>query len=330
MRKAVIAAVLAALFLTPLAAEEPFRITILHTNDLHGWMLPFDYLSGNSEFMNSEFVDASFSRSDAGGLARRAALIKSLRAAAENPVALVDSGDIFTRGPWHIASFGESEVAAYNRMGYDMVCIGNNEFKGKPAQKGQALLLRLMRESEFPWICANLTVGDSDVPVEGARPFIVRKYGSVKVGFLGLTAIRSGSYPQTLGWTISDPIIAAARWVPIARGECDVLIAVTHIGVDEDKRLASSVEGIDAIIGGDSHTFIPAPIEAKNPKGAAVPIVQGGAYGVMLGVLDLTFEKAEAWRLKSYAGKLIPIDAKAGEDKDMKALLESWNVKPNK
>jgi len=330
MRKAVLAAVLAVLSLAPLAAEEPFRITILHTNDLHGWMLPFDYLSGNGEFANREFVDASFARSDAGGLARRASLIKSLRASATNPVALVDSGDIFARGPWHLASFGEPEIKAYNRMGYDMACIGNNEFKGKPIQEGQGLLLKLLRESEFPWICANLAVGDSDTPVAGVRPFIVRRYGSVKVGFMGLTAKRSESYPQTRGWTISDPLIAAARWVPIARAECDILIAVTHIGIDEDKRLAASIEGIDAIIGGDSHPFIPAPIEVKNPKGAAVPIVQGGAYGVMLGVLDLTFEKAETWMLKNYAGKLVPIDAKAGEDKDVKALLDGWNVKPNK
>jgi 2',3'-cyclic-nucleotide 2'-phosphodiesterase (5'-nucleotidase family) len=305
-------------------ADETLALTILHTNDLHGWMLPFDYSKSNADFMQNEFVDPDYTKQNVGGLARRAALIKKIRANSKNAVVLIDSGDVFTRGPWHKSFYGEPEIEAYNEMSYDMACLGNNEFKGKPDYESQDLLLKILRESEFPWLSANLTVGDTEIPVEGVRPFIVRKYGDIRIAYLGLTSERSRSYPQTKGWTFMDPKIAAGYWVPVARAECDILIAVTHIGVDRDIALASSVEGIDLIIGGDSHTFIPKPMLIANPKGMNVPIAQDGAYGVALGVLNVILEKKQDWSVKSVEGNLIPIDASIEEDPVVKGILDKW------
>ena len=123
---------------------------------------------------------------------------------------------------------------------------------------------------------------------------------------------------------VGDPIEAAERWVPLARRECDVLIAVTHIGVEEDRRLAAEVAGIDAIVGGHSHTFISQPVMVANPLGREVPIAQAGDLGVVLGRLDLTFEQGEEWRLIEASGKLIPIDESFAEDPAVKALLEPY------
>lgn len=303
-------------------AGDTWQFTILHTNDLHGWMMPFDYQTTNALFIKNEFVDARYTQANVGGLARRATLLAGLRKTIDHPLAVIDSGDIFTRGPWHTQFFGVPEIAVYNQLGYDMFCVGNNEFKATGDVASQQIMLGLMRQSTFPWLAANLTVGETGVPVEGIHPFIVRRYGNIRVGFLGLTAPRSKDYPQVKGWTISDPIAAAKQWVPIARKECDILIAVTHIGVDIDTTLALKVAGIDAIIGGDSHTFIPTPILVHNPQGVQVPIVQAGAYGVCLGRLDLTFEKTDGWHLVKSTGELIPVDAKVQEDPLIKQLLE--------
>jgi len=286
--------------------------------------MPFDYQTTNAQFMQNEVVDVHYAAANVGGLARRATLIADLRKRIDHPLALIDTGDIFTRGPWHQQFFGVPEIAVYNQIGYDMLCVGNNEFKATLGVDSQQIMLGLMRQSKFPWIAANLTVGDTGIPVEGIHPYIVRRYGAMRVGFLGLTAPRSKDYPQTKGWTIGDPIEAARRWVPIARKDCDVLIAVTHLGTDLDKQLAAQVEGIDAIVGGDSHTFLPTPLLINNPRGVQVPIVQDGAYGVCLGRLDLTFIKTDGWHLNKAVGELIPVTAKVKEDPIIKDLLKQW------
>ncbi|MHB9022881.1 MAG: bifunctional metallophosphatase/5'-nucleotidase [Armatimonadota bacterium] len=315
-----------ALFLVVSAwAGESRQLTILHTNDLHGWMRPFNFTLFSGEFTERFAVDGRYASTNIGGLARRATLIDKIRKETTHPLVVIDAGDLFTRGPWHQKCFGQPEVEALNRMGYDMLCVGNNEFKGTGGVDSQEMLLGLLRLSRFPWLAANLTVGDTGLPPAGIHPYVIRRFGDVRVGFLGVTAPRAKDYGQTKGWTIGDPIEAAKRWIPLARKECDILIAVTHIGYDLDKKLAAAVPGIDAIVGGDSHTFLPKPDLVKNPQGIGVPIVQAGAYGVVLGQLDLTFEKEETgWRLTQSAGKLIPLDKSIPEDAAIKDLLDRW------
>lgn len=326
MRKATVVILL--LLSTLSWAGEQWQFTILHTNDLHGRMMPFNYQLSNLTFALHELVVLDYQQADAGGLARRAMLIAGLRKAIEHPLALIDTGDVFARGPWHRRFFGVPEIAAYNQMGYDMFCVGNNELDATKGIDAQQIMLGLMRQSYFPWLAANLTVGETGAPVEGIHPYIVRRYGNMRVGFLGLTAPRAKNYPQTKGWAIGDPIDAAKRWAPIARKDCDILIAVTHLGVTLDKELAAKVEGIDAIVGGDSHTFIPTPILVANPHGVLVPIVQAGAYGVRLGRFELTFEKTDGWHLIQSSEELIPVDAKIAEDPVIKHLLEQWLAPP--
>ncbi|HEY3416113.1 MAG TPA: metallophosphatase [Armatimonadota bacterium] len=318
--------VLAMLLTLCVWAGESWQLTILHTNDLHGWMRPFNFTRESLDFTERIMVDDRYANTDAGGLARRATLIARLRKDTTHPLVLIDAGDVFTRGPWQKQCFGQPEVEALNAMGYDLFCIGNCDFKGKPGADGREVLLGLQRISHFPWLGANLSAGGTGVPPAGISPFTIRRYGEMRVGFLGLTALRARKYPQLKGvWTIDDPIVAAKRWVPLARKECDILIAVTHLGVDLDKKLAAEVPGIDAIVGGDSHTFLRQQVLVKNPQGVEVPIVQAGAYGVVVGQLDLTFEKGEAgWRLTHSAGKLIPLDKSIPEDADMNALLDRW------
>jgi 2',3'-cyclic-nucleotide 2'-phosphodiesterase (5'-nucleotidase family) len=308
----------------PAWAGKTWRVTIFHTNDLHGMMAPHEYQRELSPFADEA--------RQLGGLARRATAIKQLRRGIVNPVVLMDTGDFFTRGPWHERWFGEPEIEAMNLMGYDMLCVGNNELKpiwDDPVSKG--MMLSLMRRSRFPWLAANLRWGGSPSgemegvgPVEGIHPYVVRMLGGVRVGFLGLTSLAAAEYPHLTGWVVGDPIEAARRWVPLARKECDVLIAVTHLGASEDERLAAEVAGIDAIVGGHSHTFISRPVMVENPLGRDVPIAQAGELGVVLGRLDLTFEQGEEWRLIEAWGKLIPIDESFAEDAAVKALLEPY------
>lgn len=289
-------------------------------------MRPFDYQGNYPGFAGKQ--------ANLGGMARRATLIKRLRREVKGAMLLVDAGDVFTRGPWHTRWYGVPEIEAMNLMGYDLLCVGNNELKATPDTDSQEKMLLLLRRSRFPWVSANLTVEGTAtpdrpaLPVPGVQPFVVRTFGRVRVGLLGLTAPRADAYPQIKGWRVGDPIEAARRWVPLARKECDILIAVTHIGEKSDRQLAQQVEGIDAIVGGDSHTFLPSPVLVRNPVGVDVPIAQAGEKGVVLGRLDLTFEYADGWRLTSVQGRLLPITAALPEDDGVRRLLDSYLDEP--
>ena len=297
-------------------------LVILHDNDIHGHLRDFCYV---------EVAKGPEEHCGAGGAARRATLIRQLKARAHAPMLLVDSGDTTTRGPLATQYEGVDEIRAMNAIGYDLAAVGNNEFKlkdaadAKDAAGAQAALGRLVRLSTFPWIAANVTDA-SGAFLPGVKPYVVRKIGPVRVAFLGLTASRSASYPQTKGLKFTDPVTAADLWIPRARAEADIVIAVTHIGALDDRRLVNQTRGIDAVVGGDSHTYLYKPMEEKNLDGKIVPVVQDGEFGVRLGEFDLTFEgdRATGWRLAHYSDELIAVDATVRPDPAIAALVERY------
>lgn len=217
------------LLLTPPTGAAPppdqplqLTLTLLHDNDLHGHLLPFAY---------TEVGRSKDEQPSVGGAARRATLIRELRREIKNPTMLLDSGDTFTRGPLTNAYEGIADTEAMNAVGYELAALGNNEFKARnavdqnDAAGAQAALLQVVKRSRFPWVCAN-AIDQRGAFLEGVQPYVVRDFHGVRVGFLGLTAPRSATYPQTKGWTISDPVTAARQWIPEARKHCDVLIAL--------------------------------------------------------------------------------------------------------
>ena len=328
VRRTLYGLLLASLLLFPALskadAPDTFSLTILHTNDLHGHIYPFAY---------TEVGRSKDEKESVGGAARRATLIRSLRQRIKNPVILVDSGDTFTRGPLTNFYEGVADVEAMNALGYEAAALGNNEFKAKDGREvndaagAQSALLQVVKRARFPWLCANATDANG-ATLQGVQPYIAREFGSVRVGFLGLTAPRSAKYPQVKGWKILDPVATAKAWIPKARKECDILIAMTHIGVDLDKQLAAETTGLDAIVGGDSHTFLYKLEEVANPEGVKIPIVQDGEFGVNLGRFDLNFRKDSSgrWSLASYKDVLIPVSAKLKEAPDVVAKLAPYRA----
>jgi 2',3'-cyclic-nucleotide 2'-phosphodiesterase (5'-nucleotidase family) len=314
MRRALLVIALLLAFALPVSAAETFHLTILHTNDLHGMMRPFDYDGGNGYLEGAQ--------KDIGGLARRATLIARLRRETGHRVLVVDTGDVFTRGPWHQRCLGVPEIEAMNRIGYDLLAVGNNEFQATEGPDAQDGMLLLIRRSRFPWLAANLTVAGGEAPVEGVHPFVVRTFGDLRVAFLGLVPRRVAEYDWIKGWKIEDPVVAARRWVPIARKEADMVIATVHLGPAEAREVLAKVPGIDAMIGGDSHTFTPEVVMMKSADGREVPYVQAGEKGVVVGQFDLTFEDGGGWHLVAAAETLIPITSAIPEDRRVRRLLE--------
>lgn len=252
-----------------------FKVTILHTNDFHG--------------------------ADLERLAKQATVIKQCRAKSLNPVLLLDAGDVFTRGRYAKRFFGELEFEVMNQLEYDALTLGNNEFKATNNISAQQILSQRIKQARFPVLGANVADVKTNQYFPGVSPYIVKEYPGIKIAFFGVTSTRAGSYSQLAGYKVLNPVEVSRRMVRELAGKADVIIALTHIGIDEDLVLAEKVPGIAAIIGGDSHTYMMSP-EWVGP----CPIVHAGANGRFIGKLDLEFIKEDTgWRLQNTEWGLI-------------------------
>jgi len=171
---------LAALLLVLLLLPQPVpaqevSLTILHTNDTHGHLLPFSYPSIVPP--GSELSEIKV-RKDIGGIARRATLVKRLRAELEargTTVWLMDGGDFSDGTAFSTEYHGEADIAAMNALGYDFGTLGNHEFNNPLAR-----LRKLISQFRFPLLCANVTDVSTGKPL--LPEYAIRELGTLKVG----------------------------------------------------------------------------------------------------------------------------------------------------
>lgn len=263
-----------------LASEN--QLTILHTNDQHSRIEPFD---------------SSYTRNpNQGGFARRAALIQKIRSQESN-VLLLDSGDIFQGTPYFNFFGGELEFKLMSMMGYDAATMGNHDF-----DNGLQGFKKVRPVAKFPFLCSNYDFKNTILDGETEKYKIFNKNG-IKVGIFGVGIKLEGlvgkkDYGET---EYLDPIEIAQHYSDFLRNEkkCDMVICLSHIGYDyrddpkkvSDKILAANTAGIDLILGGHTHTFLPEPQSFPNKNGKNVLVNQVGWAGLLLGKITFYFDK---------------------------------------
>jgi len=263
-------------------ASEPeiTRLTILHTNDVHSRIEPFPMDGSRNEGL--------------GGVAKRSTLISRIREE-QNNVLLLDAGDIFQGTPYFNFFGGEVEMKMMSELGYDAATIGNHDFDG-----GIDGLERQLANANFPLLISNYNFNDTVLNGK-TKPFKIFKKGGVKIGVFGLGIELKGLVPASLykSTVYEDPLFAANKWATYLKEEekCDFVICLSHLGYkyDEnkvsDRALAQSSSNIDLIIGGHTHTFMKEPERLNNKAGKPVLINQVGWAGIILGRLDVFFER---------------------------------------
>lgn len=289
-------------------------VTALHTNDTHG-VWPETYYRGDAE-----------------GYAFLASLIKAERA--KNPnVLLLDAGDTFQGNAF--AQYFRNAVpnpiaGGMNLLDYDAMVIGNHEFNFGPDT-----FATMLGQLYFP-ILGSLNLDD-----DGSYGFIndhVQDYinldvNGLKVTVFGLTNPRVYRYelPTNIpGLTFYSGLEKGFEAVPqiLASEQPDLLIGLTHMGyspygdeTDSDVLLAQGVSGIDALIGGHSHTFLdPAVIVSSDVNPAGTLIAQAGRYALNLGKVNIGFIAGEVVLREGY---LIPAN-EAVVDTEMEAYLQPF------
>ncbi len=254
------------------------ELVILHTNDTHSQIEP----------------NAAESKYDAnmGGVVRRDAVIRSIRAEHDN-VILVDAGDFVQGTPYFNAFEGDVEIQMMNRMGYQLAVLGNHEF-----DNGIEPLVHMMKQADFPFLVADYDCSNTAL-APYVKPTTIIEQGGLKIGFIGIGATPDGliAKKNMEGIIILDPVTEINKHAALLReAGCDYVVVVSHLGYSRDndtrgdRMLATQSRGVDLIIGGHSHTLLKQCVEVPNKDGQMVRITQAGGRGAYLGRVDLLFE----------------------------------------
>ena len=276
--------------------QSAHKLTILHTNDQHSRIEPFD---------------ASYTRNpNQGGFARRASLIQKIRSEEKN-ILLLDSGDIFQGTPYFNFFGGELEFKLMSMMRYDASTMGNHDF-----DNGLEDFAKVLPNAKFPFICSNYDFKNTILDGK-TEPYKIFKKDGIKIGIFGIGIELSGlvgkkSYGETV---YLHPIEMAQHYADFLKNEknCDMIICLSHIGFDykdqpekmSDKHLAAKTSGIDLILGGHTHTFLQEPLRLQNKDGKNVIVNQVGWAGILLGRLDFYFDKNKVVKNISWNNQLI-------------------------
>ncbi|MHC4470675.1 MAG: bifunctional metallophosphatase/5'-nucleotidase [Planctomycetota bacterium] len=271
-------------------------VLILHTNDVHSHLVP--------------------AADGTGGLARIGGYVAKRRA--ERPdVLYLDAGDAVAGTPVSSIFKGRPVFQVMNVTGVDAFAIGNHEF-----DYGWRLIEEYRRIASFPILCANAT-GPKDAVLADA-PYRVLDADGVRVAVIGVVTpgtpeITAGG--ATDGVTFRPAAEAIRPLLPELAKKSDLVVVLSHLGLEGDRALAAAVPEIDVIVGGHSHTVLEKPLT----EGRTV-IVQAGSYGKYVGALDLTVD-LESGTVKQSRGSLVPVDAKLPASSKVSAAVEVWEAK---
>ena len=271
------------------------RITLLHTADIHAQLYTHD------EFFWEKGKAVFKPR---GGMAVLKTMLNTLRN--ENPghTMLIDGGDCFQGGGVAALSEGKAIVPLINDIGYDLMLPGNWE-----VVYGKDMMERDLGGYDAQKICANM-FHDTKDDRKGElmfHPWWTTHFGNIKLGFIGyndpLTPKRqSPAYSEGIQFT--KPEKNVARYVRYLRDYelCDMVFLVTHMGLAQQVDLANQayVEGVDFILGADTHERVREPIQAKFSK-----VTEPGAFGSFVGKLDLIVEDG---KVKDTSYALLDVD----------------------
>ncbi|XIF20571.1 MAG: bifunctional metallophosphatase/5-nucleotidase [Acetilactobacillus jinshanensis] len=304
------------------------KLNLLLTSDVHGYLVPTNYV--NSQ-MNAPF-----------SLERAATCLKKLQNKHKYTLTF-DDGDYLEGSPlsFYLAKIKKESApheldAAFNQMHYDFGIVGNHEFN-----YGQTYLKNSIQESHRQFLCANVVDSKGHHPF--GQPYTVKQVGPLKVAVMGLTTQGTTKWEKSKnlrGLKFISAVTTAKKYVPIMRKQADVVIVAYHGGFERNKQgvpteilkgenesyqMLKEVKGIDALLTGHQHRII-----ADHLFG--VPTIQVGHRGELVGVITLNLNHNH--QVTDSHVKLIPTKSFAPDPKVTKIIqpteeaVDHWLNRP--
>ena len=245
----------------PTQLQGQVHLTLLHTSDIHSRLYPYNLQLGQ--------VDAGLGLGESqsivnvGGAARISHIIGRERARSSRALHL-DGGDCFQGAPIFNFYSGEAEVRALGAMGVDAMIVANHEFDKGALNLG----IQLQQNASFPILAANYLLEDPAQPGAsplGAilQPFTVFNLDGLRVGVVGMGNLSSMTsiydQPNRLGITPLNTTEVAQFYVDLIRPLVDLVVFVTHLGLEVDERMIETTTGIDVVLGGHNHIVLQPP-----------------------------------------------------------------------
>ena len=268
-------------------------------------------------FTYLDFAQAARAYGKVGGFAHLATLVKRLRASRPGAL-LLDGGDTWQGSATALWSKGQDMVDACRLLGVDIM-TGHWEFT-LGAERVQEIVKKDF-SGKIEFLAQNVKTTDFGDPV--FKPYTIREINSVPVAIIGqafpYTPIANPRY-MVPDWTMGIQDDEMQKVVDEARGKgAQVVVLLSHNGMDVDLKMAGRVTGIDAILGGHTHDGVPAPSIVKNAGGQTL-VMNSGSNGKFLSVLDFDVRggKIQGWRYK-----LLPVFSNLlPADKEMAAYID--------
>jgi 5'-nucleotidase len=274
--------------------ERTVRVTLLQLNDVYQ-ISPVD-------------------KGARGGLARVATLRKKVMEESPNTLFLL-AGDTIAPSVASNIFKGQQMITVWNMIGLDFAVFGNHEF-----DFGPDVLRERVKESHFTWLATNVIDKRSRKSFADTPPYVIREIGGVRIGFFGLLTPDTAQF-SSVGPDVEflDPCDTAKTIVPEMRKKgAQVVVAITHLAMREDKRVARCA-AIDVIIGGHEH-------EMLESLAGRTPIFKWGSDARDLGRIDLNI-KLPTGELESIDWSSIPVTSSVAEEPQSASVISDYEKK---
>ena len=245
----------------PVQLSGQVHVTLLHTADIHSRLFPYDFQIGLNDSqlgLGPEFAVARI-----GGAAKVSHILGRERARA-NRVLHLDGGDCFQGAPVFNFFGGEAEMRAMSEMGTDVMVIANHEFDRGALNVGE----QIEKWATFPVLAANYKFDDLRT---AGNPGLARvlvpwtsfNLSGLKVGVIGLANLSTLSsvyeQPNNLGILPLNTQEVAQFYVDLVRPLVDLVVVITHLGLEYDEKMIANTSGIDVVLGGHNHIVLQPP-----------------------------------------------------------------------
>ncbi len=349
----------------PTQLQGQVHLTLFHTSDIHSRLFPYNVLLGQ--------IDAGLGLGEAnaignvGGIARMSHIIGRERARSGRSLH-IDGGDCFQGAPVFNFYFGEAEIRSLSAMGVDAMLIANHEFDTGAKNLG----IQLQKWATFPALAANYKLEDPAQP--GASPLgtvfeptAEFDLDGLRVGVIGMANLSSLTSifdaPNRLGITPLTTREVAQFYIDTLRARNDVVVAVSHLGLDNDEEMIEDTTGLDVILGGHNHIVLQPPkvvrdcsshydeeqnsyyieLNGAEPESKVrrycrpreVVLAHSGAFAKYVGRLDLIlsndedevgsgYDPVNGYEVLSESFQLFPVNDDVPEDPTVASVLEPY------
>ncbi len=331
----------------PNLVGQDVRMTFIHTSDIHSRLFPYNFIPNRFDQEDGLLpINAPF-----GGVARIATIARDIRGSSARSLWL-DSGDCFQGAPVFNKFKGEAELRALSLAGMDGAVVGNHEFDLGSVN----LFEQISNWAQYPLLAGNYLFEDPSNPDAASLkdvvdPYYIYDVEGLRVGVIGManwssmTGVFEGG--NSLGIRPLDDRQALEKYVRLLRPVVDLVVVVSHLGLDEDEGLTVNdvddpnedlpLEGVDLILGGHLHIVTDPPkIIPNDDQGHSTILVHSGAFAKWVGRLDVVVHVGDnnadperRSRITAFAYDNLPVDSTAADDPEVSNLLWPYSVAIN-